>query len=91
MESYRERLMRCPRLGGEVLFSYCERESGDLPCRLIVRCWESVFPVEETLRETLPPEAWERFRSQMPKDRMATLLDLVEAAKQRRKNRPPTP
>ena len=84
MKSYREWIMRCPRLGGEVPFSYCEREAGHLPCRQVVRCWEAGFPVEEYLRETLTPEAWERFCGQTPKDRMTTLLDIVEAARRRK-------
>lgn len=83
MESCRKRLIRCPRLGGEVPFAYCEREAGELPCRQAVRCWEAVFPVEACLREILGAEAWERFASQVPKDRLTTLLDLVEAAKRR--------
>jgi hypothetical protein len=85
MESYRDRIMRCPRLGGEVPFSYCEREAGDLPCRLVLRCWEAGFPVEAYLRETLAPETWERFCGQAPKDRMTAFLEVVEAAKKRRK------
>jgi hypothetical protein len=85
MKSYRERIMRCPRLGGEVPFSYCEREAGDLPCRQVIRCWEAGFPVEEYLREILMPEAWERFCGQTPKDRMTTILDIVDTAKKRNK------
>ena len=85
MNLYRERIIRCPRLGGEVPFSYCEREAGELPCRQVVRCWNAGFPVEEYLRETLTPEVWDRFRSEVPKDRMTTLLDIVESAKQRQK------
>lgn len=85
MESYRDLVIRCPRLGGEVPFSYCERESGELPCRQVVRCWEAGFPVEAYLRKTLPPGTWERFCRQVPKDRMTTLIDLAEAAKRRRK------
>jgi hypothetical protein len=41
--------------------------------------------VEECLRETLMPEAWDRFSSQTPKDRMTTILDIVGAAKKRKK------
>ena len=85
MESYRDLVIRCPRLGGEVPFSYCEREAEGLPCRQVVRCWEAGFPVEAYLRETLSPEAWERFCHQVPKDRMTTLIDLAETAKRRRK------
>ena len=87
MESYRDLVIRCPRLGGEVPFSYCEREAGDLPCRQIVGCWEAGFPVEAYLRETLPPGAWEQFCRQVPKDRMTTLIDLADAAKRRRKQK----
>ena len=86
MESYRDLVIRCPRLGGEVPFSYCEREAGELPCRQVVRCWEAGFPVEDYLRQSLSPEAWERFCRQGPKDRMATLIDLAEAARRRRKS-----
>jgi len=86
MGSYRDLIIRCPRLGGEVPFSYCEREAGALPCRQIIRCWEAGFPVEAYLRESLPPDAWERFRCQVPKDRMTTLLGLAEAAKGRGKS-----
>ncbi len=84
MESYRDLMIRCPRLGGEVPFSYCERESGELPCRQIVRCWEAGVPVEAYLREALSVEAWERFCSQAPPDRMATLIDAAAAAKRRK-------
>ena len=80
---YRDLIARCPRLGGEVPFSYCEREAGEFPCRQVIRCWEAAFPVEAYLRETLDPQAWERFRSQVPKDRMTTLIELIEAAKER--------
>ena len=85
MKSYRERIIRCPRLGGEVPFSYCEREAGELPCRQIIHCWDAGFPVQEYLRETLTPEVWDRFRNEVPKNRITTLLDSVEAAHQRQK------
>lgn len=85
MKRYRDEIIRCPRLGGEVPFSYCEREAGELPCRQVVRCWEAGFPVEAYLRETLAPGLWDRFCSETPKDRITTLLDSVDAAKRRRK------
>jgi len=85
MDSYRNRITRCPRLGDEIPFSYCEKEAGGLPCRQVVRCWGAVFPVEALLRETLGDAVWERFSSQVPKERLATLLEIVEAAQRRRK------
>jgi len=85
-KSYRALLMRCPRLGGEVSFSYCEREAGELPCRQIIRCWEAGFPVETYLRETLTEQDWERFCGQVPQDRITTLIDLAEAVRRRKES-----
>ena len=82
---FRKQIIRCPRLGGEVPFSYCEKEAGELPCRQVIRCWAAGFPVAEYLRGTLTPENWERLRNEVPKDRMTTLLDIALAAKERRK------
>jgi hypothetical protein len=88
MHAYRTLITRCPRLGHEVAFAYCEHEAGELPCARVVACWQTGFPVEAYLRETLGGEAWGRFCSQAPRDRMTTLLDLVEAAKRRRGGNP---
>jgi hypothetical protein len=87
MKTFRDLIMRCPRLGDEVPFSYCEKEGGTFPCRQVVRCWEAGFPVEATLRQSLGEEAWEYFCGLAPKDRLTTLLDLVEAAKRRRQQK----
>ena len=85
MRPCRAWVIRCPRLGGEVPFSYCEREAGDLPCAQIIRCWAAGCAVEEYLREILTPDAWERFRGRVPKDRISAILDVVEAAGQRKR------
>ncbi|MBW6486279.1 MAG: hypothetical protein K0B01_09045 [Syntrophobacterales bacterium] len=80
---YKTLIIRCPRLGGEVPFAYCEKEGGDLPCRMVVGCWEGIFLVENHLRETLSEEAWIRLNSQPPKDKLTNILDIVEKAKKR--------
>jgi len=81
---YDDREIRCPRLGGEVQFSYCRRESGYLPCPRVVICWQAFFPVEQYLMENMSAEMWERFSQQQPKDKVTTLLDLIEAAKKQK-------
>jgi hypothetical protein len=81
--AYKNLVMRCPRLGGEVPFSYCEQEGGDIPCRLVLDCWRRIFPVDSYLQEILSEEARSRFDSQTPKDRLSSLLDVVEKAKKR--------
>ncbi len=78
-----ELYMRCPRLGGEVTFSYCEREGGDLPCLRIIMCWKPFFPVETYLRKKLTPEQWQECFDREPKDKVPSLVELIEAAKKR--------
>lgn len=85
MESFAELEIRCPRLGHEVSFAYCRCEAGELPCYRILLCWESRIPVEAYLREQLTPEAWERFCRQKPKDKVSSLIELIEAARKRGK------
>lgn len=80
--------MRCPRLGGDVFFSYCECEGEDLPCARIVTCWQAAFPVEAYLRQKLTAEDWVKFCSREPKDKISTLLELVEQAKKRASRTP---
>ncbi len=75
--------IRCPRLGGEVTFAYCLQEGGELPCSKVIVCWEIHFPVEAALGEKLSPEQWERCFNPAPKDKVSSLVELIEAAKAR--------
>ncbi|MDD5168920.1 MAG: hypothetical protein PHN75_08885 [Syntrophales bacterium] len=84
MNIYNNLEIRCPRLGHEVPFSYCRREAGDLPCLKILSCWQPFFPVESMLKEEMPAEVWVRFMERKPKDKLVTIIDLIEAAKRRR-------
>jgi hypothetical protein len=83
---YQGLIIRCPRLGGEVPFSFCEKENGDLPCRMVVSCWAARFPVAEYLQQTMTEEARERFSHQSSKDRLTTILDIAAAVKNRKKD-----
>ena len=73
--------MRCPKLGGQVTFAYCLKEAGELPCARIIHCWQPYFPVEDFIRKRLTSEDWERCFHQKPKEKISTLLELIEAAK----------
>ena len=84
MRSYDTLEIRCPRLGHEVAFSYCRRESGETPCSRVLSCWQPFFPVAAYLKSCLPTDCWERFASQTPKEKVVTLIDMIEAAKKRR-------
>jgi hypothetical protein len=85
MEGYDHLEIRCPRLGGEVSFAYCRKEGKDLPCPRIITCWQTHIPVEAFLREILTQKEWDLCFNRSPKDRMTTLIELIEAAKKQKK------
>jgi hypothetical protein len=74
-------LTRCPRLGHEITFAYCLKESFDLPCSRIVHCWSSVLDVEALLQKELSPDMWQKFINFQPKDKVTSIIELIEAAK----------
>ncbi len=76
--------IRCPKLGGQVTFAYCLKEAGELPCARIINCWHPYFPVEDYIRKRLTPADWERCFNQKPKEKISTLLELIEAAKKQK-------
>jgi hypothetical protein len=77
------KLTRCPRLGHEITFSYCLQESGVLPCSKIVSCWSSAFDVESFLRKNMTTQDWESFKNTQPKDKVTSLIEMIEAAKRK--------
>ena len=79
--------IRCPKLGGEVTFAYCLTEGGDLPCPRTIVCWQPYFPVETLLRKKLTQEQWDRCFGQKPKEKMVSLIELIEAAKKSKQSR----
>jgi len=78
------KLMRCPRLGDEITFFYCLRESGAFPCSRIVSCWSAVFDVESFLRKNMTVQDWESFNNTQPKDKVTRLIEIIEAAKRKK-------
>jgi hypothetical protein len=78
------RLIRCPKLGDEMTFSYCLQESGELPCARIIRCWSSFIDVESLLKDKLAPDKWNNFINIQSKDKVASLIELIETAKSKK-------
>ena len=81
---YKELEIRCRKLGHQVPFAYCYKEGGDIPCPRVLDCWQIYFPVDAYLREKLTQEQWERCFCKEPKQKIATLLELIEQAKMRK-------
>ena len=83
---------RCPKLGGEVPFSYC-RVHPDYagPCPKVLDCWWEIFDVKEVLRQALPPDEYDRLASaRPPASKMFQILDSVQQAK-KAKTKSPVP
>lgn len=74
---------RCPKLGHQVNFGYCRRESGTLPCAKALACWSHRFPVELLLRTLLGDELFEKTFCAAPKSRVENLMEAIESAKAR--------
>ena len=80
-EEFKKMLIRCPRLGDEMTFAYCFQESGELPCSRIVRCWSPFFDVKSLVKKTLTPEKMNVLINSQSKDKVSSLIELIEAAK----------
>lgn len=77
--------IRCPKLGHQIYFSYCEKEQGTGPCSRTLSCWYGIFSVEEYFRERFDEETIKKFFYSPPKHRLLTLVELIEKAKERTK------
>jgi hypothetical protein len=78
--------IRCPRLGGEVSLVYCLKEGGNIPCPRTILCWQPYFDVEAQLRANLTEEQWDRCFAKTPKEKIVSLVELIEAAKKRKQS-----
>jgi len=76
-------LIRCPRLGHPISFSYCQKESNGLPCFKSLDCWFQHFKVEEYFRDRLTDEEWEIVFEKQAKSKVQSLIELIEGAKKR--------
>ena len=79
-----ERERHCPRLGHQILFSYCLAggENGG-PCWKIADCWWEIFDIVGYLKETFPEQTVTALMDARPKPKITSILELIEQAKQR--------
>ena len=79
-ETYDEKTIRCPRVGGDVTFKYCCFENNMLPCRWIVGCWQGYLDINRFLEESYSKEELEQIFA-LPKPKLQSLVGLIEKAK----------
>lgn len=76
--------IRCPRLGGPVPFTYCEKTGRNgQPCFKVMDCWWQHFDVVDYLKKHLPAEALAELLDQRPRPKLTGILELIERARQK--------
>jgi hypothetical protein len=79
-------LLRCCRLGHEVTFGYCRRETLGQPCRLILDCWWERFDVHAFLKAHLSVEVMaqvERKSASPPPSKLMSLMEMAQQVRER--------
>lgn len=72
-------------MGGPVPLSYCKQCDDDhQPCFKIIDCWWETFDVVRYLKDQLSEEQFSRLSSGTPRPKVASLVELIEKAKQSR-------
>ena len=72
-------------LGHDIAFAYCRAPGRDLPCRKVFDCWFETFDVQGFIREHYTTEQIERILAPR-QDKAATLVELIQRARQRRQS-----
>jgi hypothetical protein len=78
-------IIYCPQLGGEIPFQYCRTVNEDLPCRKIITCWEFRIEIGKFLNEHYSIDEIQRALAPPLRTRVETILELIEKAKQIKK------
>ena len=81
MDRYDERSRYCRMLGHEVHFSYCRAPGSDVFCRMIASCWGDRIDIQSYLTQFFTAEQQRRAFA-TPKPKVASLLELVDKARQ---------
>jgi hypothetical protein len=75
---------RCPRLGHDVDLKYCIiNGEEDLPCWKVLDCWWEIFDIETHLKSILSEAEYNRLIQKKPRNKIYTILELIEEAKNR--------
>ncbi|NLX13196.1 MAG: hypothetical protein GXY44_06010 [Phycisphaerales bacterium] len=78
----------CRMLGHHVPFSYCRAQADGRPCRRILDCWFEKFDVRSYLATHFSAAEIEAFLA-APKPKMASLIELIEQARNNGEATPP--
>ncbi len=74
----------CRMLGHRIPFTYCRTSKEGLPCRSIKNCWFEKIDIAAFIEENYSAEEQETIFVS-PRDKVSSLLSLIEEAKSRAK------
>jgi hypothetical protein len=84
IDEHDERQTYCRMLGHYLSFEYCRSLQNGLPCHRVLDCWFEQFPVQAFISEHYTEEQCAAFLAP-PKNKVTSLLELIEKAKERTK------
>jgi len=73
--------IRCPRLGHQINFAYCQIENSGIPCFKALDCWYTYFDVHSFLENKLSKADFKKAFISKGQPKVLSLLDLIEKAK----------
>jgi hypothetical protein len=73
--------IRCPRLGHQIGFSYCQTENSGFPCFKALDCWHHYFDVHTFLKENLTVQDFNTIFLHTGQPKIISLIELIEQAK----------
>jgi len=82
IERFDEQEKYCPVLGHHLKFGYCRVLREGLPCSKIRFCWDGRLPISEFLEVNFTQEEFDKIFN-LPKNKVTTLLSLIERAQNR--------
>ena len=82
---YDNQEIRCPMLGHPLHFSYCRTTDGTTPCRRIYNCWFERLPIQQFMQDNFSQDVLNAITAP-PKPKTVSLFELIEKAKQTKKN-----
>lgn len=79
IDVYDSKTIYCRKLGHHLKFDYCRRESNELPCSRISKCWAEKIPIDNFLRTYFSTEVLDKiFAPPVPK--ITSLIELIQKA-----------
>ena len=73
--------IRCRKLGHDLTFKYCRKESMDEPCARIIDCWFSRIGVLEYLNNQFGTKFLHEFVNRERKGKLSSILEMIDRHK----------